>query len=111
MNALPAFILVIYRKRLVPDPVERRLWLWLAALAMVCIPLIALASTAVDRVALYLIPIQLFVFARLPRMARGPGVRTPIVLSVVGYYATVQYVWLNYAANAREWLPYQFMPT
>lgn len=111
MNALPAFILIIFRNRLVPDPVERRLWLWLAAFAMACIPLITLASTAVDRVALYLIPLQLFVFARLPRMARTPGARTPIVLSVVGFYATVQYVWLNYSANAKEWVPYLFMPT
>ena len=44
-------------------------------------------------------------------MARSPGARTPIVLSVVGYYAAVQYVWLNYSANAKEWAPYLFMPT
>ena len=110
MNTVPAILLLMFRKRLVPDPHERKLWLWMAAFALVCVPLIGMASTAVDRVALYFIPLQLFVFSRLPRLAKTVPVRTPIVLGVVGYYALVQFVWLNYAVNSFAWLPYQFMP-
>lgn len=110
MNAVPAALLVLYRKHLVPDRQERLLWLWMAAFAFACLPLVPLASTAVDRVALYLIPIQLFVFARIPRLATTTQVRTPVVLAVVGYYAAVLFVWLNYATHAEYWLPYQFMP-
>jgi hypothetical protein len=69
-----------------------------------------LASTAVDRVALYLIPLQLFVFARLPDLARTTQTRTAVVVGIVFYYAAVQYVWLNYATHAQYWTPYQFMP-
>lgn len=110
MNALPAVILLLWRKRLVPDPGERRLWLWMALFAVACVPLIALASTAVDRVALYLIPLQMFVFARLPQLASTTRIRTGVVLGIVGYYVAVQYVWLNYATHAQYWVPYQFMP-
>jgi hypothetical protein len=110
MNAVPALLLIVYRKKLVPDMTERRLWLWIALLALACIPLVFLASTAVDRVALYLIPLQLFVFARLPRLARSQDIRTALVLAIIVYYAAVQYVWLNYAVHAHYWLPYQFMP-
>ena len=67
-------------------------------------------ATAIDRVALYLIPLQLFVFARLPRLARTVKGRTLLVLGVVGYYSAVQFVWLNFATHAQYWLPYQFMP-
>ncbi|MBJ6978099.1 EpsG family protein [Luteimonas sp. MC1895] len=110
MNALPAALLLLFRRRLVPDPEERKLWLWMAVFALLCVPLVGLASTAVDRVALYLIPLQLFVFARLPRLAKTTKTRTPLVLGIIGYYVAVQFVWLNFATHSQYWLPYQFMP-
>lgn len=110
MNVVPAVLLILFGKRLVPEPHERKLWLWIAVFALVCLPLVGLASTAVDRVALYLIPIQLFVFARIPRLASTVQTRTPLVVGVVGYYAAVLFVWLNFATHAFAWLPYQIMP-
>lgn len=110
MNAVPALLLIIFRRRLVSDLRERKLWLWMAVLALACLPLVNLASTAVDRVALYFIPIQMFVFARLPRLARTTLVRTVLVLGVIGYYSVVLYVWLHYAAHAQFWVPYHIMP-
>ena len=110
MNVVPGLIFLIFRKRLAPDPQERKLWVLMALFSVACLPLVSLASTAVDRVALYLIPLQLFVFSRLPRLANAVDTRTPLVLAVVGYYVAVLYVWLNFAANANYWVPYQFMP-
>ena len=110
MNVVPAVLLIMFRKRLAPALQERKLWLWIALFALLCLPLVGLASTAVDRVALYLIPIQLFVFSRVPRLASTVQVRTPLVVGVVGYYAAVLFVWLNFATHAFAWLPYQFMP-
>lgn len=107
MNVVPAVLLLAFRKRLSPDLQERKLWLWIAILALACLPLVGLASTAVDRVALYLIPIQLFVFSRVPRLARTVQTRTPLVLAVVGYYVAVLFVWLNFAVHSQYWLPYQ----
>lgn len=110
MNVVPAVLLLLFRKHLAPNLQERKLWLWIAMFALACLPLVGLASTAVDRVALYLIPIQLFVFSRVPRLATTVRVRTPLVLGVVGYYAAVLFVWLNFATHAFAWVPYQFMP-
>ena len=110
MNAVPAVLLVVFRKRLVPEPGERKLWLWIAAFALLCVPLVGIASTAVDRVALYLIPLQLYVFARLPRLATTTRARTAVVVGILGYYAAVQFVWLNFATHAPYWVPYQLMP-
>lgn len=110
MNMVPAVILLIYRKRLVPDPQERKLWMWIAIFAVACVPLVALASTAVDRVALYLIPLQIYVFARLPRLASTTKPRTALVLGIVAYYASVLFVWLSFANHSNYWVPYQFMP-
>jgi len=110
MNAVPAVLLLVFRKRLVEDPQERKLWLWVSMFALVCIPIVSLASTAVDRVALYFIPLQVFVFARLPYLAKSMSNRTLLTMAVVFYYAAVQFVWLNYATHAVYWIPYKFMP-
>lgn len=107
MNVLPALLLIFFRRRLSPDPQERKLWLWIAALCLVCLPLVGLASTAVDRIALYLIPIQLFVFSRLPRLAETVQTRTPLVLAIVAYYAAVLYVWLTFGDFSEYWVPYE----
>ena len=111
MNAIPAALMLVWGKRLAPDPQERKLWTWIALVALLCLPIVSLATTAVDRVALYLIPIQIFVFSRIPRLAGGNiRLRTLLVLGVIAYYAAVLFVWLNFATHAQYWLPYQFKP-
>ena len=110
MNVVPAVILLAFRKRLVPDPIERRLWWWMAVLALACVPLLQLSPTGVDRVALYLIPLQLYVFSRLPRLTNEMRKRTLLTMAVIGYYAAVQFVWLNFATHAPWWVPYKFAP-
>lgn len=109
MNALPALLLIAFRRRLVPDPQERRLWLWVALLAVACVPLVTAASTAVDRIALYFIPIQMFVFSRVTRLASASRTRGAIVVSVIAYYAAVLFVWLNFATHSKYWVPYRIV--
>jgi hypothetical protein len=70
--------------------------------------LVSPSSTAVDRIALYLIPLQLYVFPRLPDlMTKEPKGKRVWVGLILAYYACVQFVWLLYANNARSWLPYK----
>jgi hypothetical protein len=70
------------------------------------------SSTIVDRLALYLIPIQLLVFGNLPSaLARQPAEARLISTAGIAYFAAVQFVWLNYADNASVWLPYQSLLT
>jgi hypothetical protein len=107
MNAVPAVILIVFRDRLFYTQAEKKLWLWMAIFSLVTVPLITVSSTAVDRIALYFIPIQLFVFSRIPFLVKRLGDRQLLVAGVVAYYALVQFVWLNYAAHALYWLPYR----
>lgn len=111
MNAIPALVFLLFRKRLVSDPQERGMWTWLALLAIAFIVLLAVSpsSTAVDRVALYFIPLQLFVLSRLPGLMTRHHARASVFI-VVLYSALVQFVWLNFAAHAEYWVPYRFYP-
>ena len=66
---------------------------------------------AIDRLALYLIPLQMFVLSRLPE-AFGNGERPngQVVLGVIAYSAIIQFTWLNYAQNSNFWIPYKLFP-
>jgi hypothetical protein len=110
MNALRALLLLVFRNKLSPDPAERRLWVWIAVFALACVPLVGLASTAVDRVALYFLPIQLYVFSRVHHLFSDSFFKTVVVVGVVIGYGLVQWVWLNFANHAAQWVPYQFFP-
>jgi EpsG-like putative glucosyltransferase len=107
MNAVPAMILLLFRNKLFYDSKERRLWTWMALLSLATIPMLSISATAVDRVALYFIPLQMFVFSRLPFVARNTMTFNSIVYGTVAYYALVQFVWLNFALHAYAWLPYR----
>lgn len=110
MNAVPSLLAVIFRRSLFPDPAERKLWVWMAVISLLCLPLLPVSATGVDRMALYFIPLQLVVFARLPRAVKETRWRTLVVVGIIAYYASVQFVWLNFASHAFAWLPYRLMP-
>ena len=110
MNLVPAGLLLLLRRRFTWQPAERNLWTMFALLAVASVVwlLLSPSSTAVDRVALYLIPLQLYVFSRLPDLlGRGGGKRT-WVWAITIYYGVVLFVWLNFATHAFAWLPYRF---
>lgn len=106
MNLPPALLLFVYWKKWGQKYDDRWLWALIALLAIVCVPLVSIASTAVDRMALYLIPLQLVVWARFPVLVQGRINRTYAFLMVVSYYAIVQFTWLVYGTHASYWVPY-----
>lgn len=113
MNALPAVVFLSYRKRFGLPPSQTALWTWmsLAALGFVALLFVSPSSTAVDRVALYWIPLQLFVLSRVPDvLGRFGGRNSHWVTAVVSYSGAVLFVWLFFAVHADSWLPYQFYP-
>ena len=114
MNLVPAVILLVWRGRFRFSTGERRLWILFAlvSLALFGVFLVSPASTAVDRIALYMLPLQLVVFAHLPDVLTDPKEKDvgPMVLAVVGFYGLVQFVWLNFADHAFAWVPYRFYP-
>lgn len=110
MNALAALAFLNYRHLFALTPAERRLWSLtsLVALAMLAAYFATGLSTALDRMALYLIPLQLVTAAHLPDALGTAGRRnTGAVAIVLAYFLAVQFVWLNFAGHAPYWLPYQ----
>ena len=109
MNVLAAGVLLLLRDRMGLTPYQRSFWTYAALLAFVSVLalLLASASSGVDRISLFLIPMQLVALSRLPTAwARTPATRATITFGVIAYSFAIQFVWLNYASNAFAWLPY-----
>jgi hypothetical protein len=109
MDVVPAALFFLFRRRLNFQPEEDRLWRNFALAAFGALAMLQFMpqSTAVDRIALYLIPLQLAVLPRLGMVLRARGTGNFIV---VVYCFAIMFVWLNYAQHADDWLPYQFYP-
>jgi hypothetical protein len=109
MSLVPAALFFLFRKSLRFSPDEFLIWrnFSLAAVGFLILLLILPSSTAVDRLALYIMPLQLAVLSRVPGAAMRPHSGK---LLVIAYSFAVQFVWLNYAAHAEYWLPYRFYP-
>jgi len=109
MNLAPATLALTMASRLGVSDTERKLWrnFGLASFALLALVLISPSTTAVDRVALYILPIQIAVLSRVPG-----GLMNELIgkLVVIGYSLAVQFVWLTFAAHADYWIPYRFFP-
>lgn len=109
MNLIPAVILLLAGRKFQLEPVQKSLWRNIAIVSVGSFVLLFVlgSSVALDRLALYLIPIQLFVFSRLPgAFAKSDTSQLTLTLLVMFYTAAVQFTWLNYANHAEYWLPY-----
>ncbi|ERJ17537.1 hypothetical protein SSPSH_003642 [Salinisphaera shabanensis E1L3A] len=109
MSALPALMWFVISRKVSLTSVERRVWTLLSSCALVAMGLVFLAPVAVDRVALYLSPIQLMVAAYSVQFFKSYD-RVLARVAVIGVYAMVQYTWLVYGAHSGDWFPYRFWP-
>jgi hypothetical protein len=110
MNAVAALAFLNYSRMFSLAANERLLWSLtsLVAIAMIIVYFITGLSTALDRMALYLIPLQLVTVAHLPDAFRTTGHKNSgIIFAVLTVFFGIQFVWLNFASHAEYWLPYK----
>lgn len=103
MSFVAAMIFFIYRKKWQKQFNDYAFWFWISIAVVMSAVLVNFASTAVDRVALYFIPLQLIVYARLPLLVSSSAIKVFIVFG----YALVLFVWLTFGTFSMWWLPYQ----
>lgn len=110
MNIVPAMLALAFRKRLGFNAYQSDMWSVFALVALATFPMVLATSftTAIDRLALFLIPLQLAILPRLPyALARSRQRNALLLLGVCAYSAAVQLVWLVFATHATYWVPYR----
>lgn len=109
MDVVPAVLFFLFGKKMDFSAEQRLIWrnFSIAALGALVFLMLSPSSTAVDRIALYLLPLQLAVLSRLPQSMATQGLGRAVVALFALF---VQFAWLNFAKHAQYWLPYQFYP-
>ena len=107
MNAGPAVLLLMFHRQWRRSFGESRLWFAIAGAVILLLVLTPFISTFSDRIAIYLIPIQIYVLSRVPLLFKNATLQGLSVISVSGLYVLVLYVWINYAEHAYYWVPYK----
>ncbi|MBA3895737.1 MAG: EpsG family protein [Sphingomonadaceae bacterium] len=113
MNIVPASIYLLNNRRFNLSSSENALWRNISVIALALFPVVLVVSstTLVDRFALYVMPLQVFIAGWLPSVFnRNKNNNETIVLMVVAYSSLVLFIWLNYAVHSQYWIPYRFLP-
>lgn len=113
MSLIPSCIFLLYRDRFHFAPLMNRLWTVISLLSLFLTVLLFFSnlSTAIDRVALYLLPIQIVIFSSLPNVFTNvKKYRVLIILTVIFYYLIILLVWFGLSSHASAWSPYVFYP-
>lgn len=109
MGGAAATVVIMYRRRWQERWKDAGVWMTFAIASLIAVPLSTVASTAVDRVGLYLIPLQLVAFARLPDLPGQRGSTAALLtIGVLGTYTLTLVTWLHFGQFASVlWLPYR----
>jgi len=107
MNSGPAVLLLMFHRQWRSSFGESTLWFAIAGIVILLLVLTPFVSTFADRIAIYLIPIQIYVLSRVPLLFKQKTFQGVAAISISGLYALVLYVWLNYAEHAYYWIPYK----
>lgn len=109
MEVLAATVFLVRRKEFGFNEYEDKLWTYFSLASFVALVALVMtpSSTAIDRLSLYLMPLQVVILCRVPLVY---GTRTFGLMMVAAYCFAVQFVWLNFATHAKYWIPYQLYP-
>lgn len=110
MNVIPATLFLSNYKKLSLSSAELRTWVSLSLYSLFCfisffwIP----SSTVIDRLALYAIPLQLYVASILPDLLPVSIRKTKIAIPFLAFYLfSIQFIWLVFGNFSSNWIPYQ----
>lgn len=91
-------------------PKDYNMCLYLVIASLLALPLQFLASTAVDRMAIYLIPIQMIAYTRFVD-GTSEKYKQPAKFSILALYSITYIIWLQHSTYAKQfWIPYRLPP-
>jgi len=105
LNAIPAAIYLVYRRKWKNRFGESDLLPMLAVLSISSVFGVSVSSTGIDRLALYLSPIQMIIYGNLPFLF-GHQYKQILSLVIIALHLVIMFWWLNYANTAFAFLPY-----
>ncbi len=107
MNVASTIVFFYFRKLWDERYSDSGLWMIFSVTSIIMLPLAFVSSTFVDRMALYLLPMQIVILSRTPVLIASVYNRTLFIVAVLFLYIGALFVWLNFGQHSSHWLPYQ----
>lgn len=110
LNLIPSFFFILFINEFKINNIEKNTWLIFSILNIILFILyfFVTGSAALDRISIYLTPIQILVFTYLPEiLSKKRYLSKLIVFSIVLLYVTILYVWIFFSNNSVNWIPYK----
>lgn len=106
LSAIPAVLYLMLKRSFPFSQNEGRVWAnySYASLLMLFLFAISPSSTAVDRIGLYLLPLEVAILTALPSIFKN-GISLKVFVIALSF--AVQFTWLNFGTHAESWLPYR----
>ena len=106
ISALAAlsFLFVLNRRDRKLD--HHNVWKWLSFSSIILVPFSGAISTIADRLVVYLIPLQLYVWPSIITLKSTVISQTLLGTIIVLFYGSLLLAWLEYSAHGYCWLPY-----
>ena len=110
LNTVAALCVICLEHRFYESPAIRKFWIQYAFTALpFCAAIFVLPPlTAIDRMAFYWMPLQIFGFANFPDVFGTVQLRRAATLGVISVYALVMLIWFSFGNYYHAWLPYRF---
>ena len=106
LNVAAAATFLTFRKTWSEKFEDGNFYTLMAGIILLMSGAVFFAPTAADRMSMYLLPIQVAIFARLPDVV-SPRLRTQAAIAVIVAYGAVLFTWLNFSFFAQaSWIPY-----
>ena len=107
MNAIPAVLFLLFLKKWKRYFNNSSLWVAMAIASIASVFFVGYFSTPIDRINIYLAPIQLYVWSRVPLLTSDRLTRTLVILITIAVYGFLLLSWLQLGRNSGNWIPYR----
>ena len=107
LNIIPSIIYIIYYKKFFFEKRIKRLYLFIAICSIFSSFFVFSYSTLIDRINIYFIPIQLFVYSNMENIFKYKINHIYMILFVVFLYFIYFLIWSFYGSFSHAWFPYK----
>lgn len=107
LNALPAGVYLLFRKRWNESIGPNPLLVALSVAALAMLPLVFVSSLAASRLSMYLTVAPMMIWASAPMVFGGRQSQAPLAAGMLALQAGVMIVWLTFANVAFAFFPYR----
>lgn len=111
MIGIPSLLFILTKSRLNISEQHKILWNMysIISLLLLAVYFFSPSSTAVDRIALYFLPIILVTFSYMPDLfiLKRKKLDTLIIILIITFNFLIYFVWLNFAVHSKYWVPYK----